>query len=234
MHSHPSRAVVAALAFVLSGILAVDAAEAHVSISSGPATANKSQKVTFSVGCEGFDTMRVRVEIPASVTSVRALRSDFGKPVLTRDDADVVTEVTWQKPDAEILDDDSGYYELTIRVRVGDVPFSRILFTVHQTCLDADGLETTVSWDQPPGGEGNPAPALVVVPARQSGWNRYVLVATMAEADVPTYLGDAQIVWRGSAAYSSNPNTASLISSTPDVTALTGDLVVGDELWVKY
>ena len=78
-------------------------ADAHVSISSGPAAANKSQKIVFSVGhgCEGADTLSIRVEIPAAVTSVRALRSDFGKPSVEKDGTGAVTAVTWQKPDAD-------------------------------------------------------------------------------------------------------------------------------------
>lgn len=219
-------------------LLAAGTAEAHVSISSGPGAANKSQKITFSVGhgCDGLDTARVEVVIPAGITSVRALRSDFGKPVLARS-ADVVTSVTWEKPGAERLAGDDGYYELTIRARIPDSPFQTIAFTVNQTCIAADGTPVVVSWDQPPGStEGNPAAALLVVPARQSGWNRYVLGAatTIAEADVPKYLGDAQIVWRGTSAYSANPHTYAQITATAGVTPLTGDLRPGDELWVKY
>jgi periplasmic copper chaperone A len=238
MQKHSSRAAVMAVAFAFSGLVGAELAEAHVSISSGPAVANKSQKITFSVGhgCEGFDTVRVTVDIPAGISSVRPLRSDFGKPSLTTNDAGEVTAVTWEKPESERLAGDFAYYELTLRARVGEVAFTTILFTVRQTCIDANGDEVTVVWDEPPGGEGNTASSLVVVPARQSGWNRYVLApkTTILEAAIPAYFGDAQIVWRGTAAYSSNANTLALIGITPGVTTLTGDLQAGDELWVRY
>jgi hypothetical protein len=48
------------------------------------------------------------------------------------------------------------------------------------------------------------------------------------------YLGDAQIVWRGNAAYSANAATMAQIGQTQGVTALTGDLAAGDELWIRY
>ncbi len=53
-------------------------ANAHVSLLSGPAQANKSQKITFGVGhgCNGDDTYTVRVQIPAGVVSVRTETSD--------------------------------------------------------------------------------------------------------------------------------------------------------------
>ena len=47
------------------------------------------------------------------------------------------------------------------------------------------------------------------------------------------FFGDAAIVWKGDAAYSSNPVTVEAIGSTPDVTEL-GSLAEGDEIWVKY
>jgi uncharacterized protein YcnI len=213
-------------------------ADAHVSISSGPAAANKSQKITFGVGhgCDGADTLSIRIEIPAGVTSVRALRSDFGKPTVEKDGAGVVTGVSWQKPDSELQLEDVGYYELTIRARIPDASFTRLSFNVTQVCRDSAGVETTVEWNEPAGSGGNEAPQLTIVPSRQSGWNRYVLGATttIPVADLPTYFADALIVWRGTAAYSSNSNTVALIQSTPGVTELAADLVANDEIWVKY
>lgn len=211
------------------------AAEAHVSISSGPADAAKSQKITFGVGhgCEGSDTLRVRIDIPAGVTSVRALFSDFGKPTLIRSGT-TVTAVEWQKADADVLAGDDAYYELTIRARVPDAPFTRLQFNVTQVCRSATGVETTVMWDQGPGTTGNPAPLLTVVPARSPGWNKIVLGRAVAAADLPLYFAGAQIVWRGNAAYSPNPNTMMQIGQTAGVTALAGDLSSGDELWVRY
>jgi uncharacterized protein YcnI len=211
------------------------AAEAHVALASGPAAAAKSQKITLAVGhgCEGSDTVRVRVDIPAGITSVRALFSDFGKPTLIRNGT-TVTAVEWQKADADVLAGDDGYYELTIRARVPDAAFTQLQLDVTQVCRSPLGVETTVLWDQPPGSTGNTAPLLTVVPARSAGWNKIALGRGVAAADLPLYFGDAQIVWRGSAAYSANADTMAQIGNTPGVTALSGDLAAGDELWVRY
>jgi uncharacterized protein YcnI len=217
-------------------ILSSHAAEAHVGISSGPAAAAKSQKITFAVGhgCEGADTLRVRVDIPAGVTSVRALFSDFGKPTVIRNGT-TVTAVEWTKADADVLAADDGYYELTIRARVPDAAFTQIQFNVTQVCRTAGNVEMTVPWDQGPGSTtGNPAPLLSVVPAHTTGWNKIVVGRSVAAADLPTYLGDAQIVWRGTAAYSSNAATMAQIGQTMGVTALTGNLAAGEEIWVRY
>lgn len=225
-----------AMFVVASGVCLSAVADAHVGISSGPAQAAKSQLIKFSVGhgCEGLDTLRVKVTIPAGVTSVRALRSDFGPPKLQKT-GDVVTSVTWQKPEADLLADDSGYYELAIRARIPDAPFTQLAFVIEQTCRRGDGTEETVLWNEGPGGTGNPAPLLTIVPSHTNGWNKVVLggTTTLTTADLPTYFGDAQIVWRGTAAYSSNASTASMITTTPGVTALTG-LAPSDEVWVKY
>jgi uncharacterized protein YcnI len=229
-----SQAAIAALALVTGTLTA----EAHVELVSGPAFANKSQKITFGVGhgCTGADTYKIRIDIPAGITSVRAVASDFAKPSVVRDVNNVITAVVWQKPDADIQVEDIGYYELTIRARVGDVPFTSIPFTVTQTCRAADLTETTVVWDQPAGSTGNTAPQLRVVPPRITGWNKFTLGATttVADTDLATYLGDAQIVWRGTAAYSSNALIAALITVTTGVTGLTGGLQANDEIWVKY
>lgn len=219
----------AAVALVLS---TAGVAAAHVSIASGPAAANKSQKITFGVGhgCEGADTVKVRVEIPAALTGVRALRSDFGKATVERDAADVITAITWDKPLAELLDEDYGYYEITIRGRTPDAAFTKLVFAVTQTCRTAAGVETVVHWD----GTENEAPTLVIAPAHQAGWNRYTLATAVTEEDLPAYLGDALIVWRGTAAYTSNPNTLAQIQATTGVSVLTGGLAAADEIWVKY
>ena len=225
------------LCFVTGLVLSSSrAAQAHASLTSGPAAAAKSQKLTFGVGhgCAGADTVRVRVDIPAGVTSVRPLFSDFGKPTVIRTGT-TVTAVEWAKADADVLAADDAYYELTIRARVPDAAFTRLQFNVTQTCRTAGGVETTVPWDQPPGSTtGNPAPLASVVPAHTTGWNKIVVGRSVAAADLPTYFGDAQIVWRGNAAYSPNASTMMQIGTTQGVTALSGDLAAGDELWVRY
>ena len=231
-----SSLLLAGLACGPALVLFSTTAEAHVALASGPALAARSQKITFSVGhgCEGSDTVRVRVEIPAGVTSVRPLFSDFGKPTVIKNGT-TVTAVEWTKAAADVLDADEAYYELTLRARVPDAAFTQLQFNVTQVCRSSLGVETTVPWDQPAGSTtGNPAPLLVVTPAHTAGWNKVTVGRAVAAADLPLYLGDAQIAWRGTAAYSSNANTMAQIGNTPGVSALAGDLAAGDELWVKY
>jgi hypothetical protein len=212
-------------------------ASAHIGVGSGPAFANLSQKITLTVGhgCNGADTVKVKVTIPAGVTSVRALYSDFGKPSVEKDGAGVVTAITWTKADADLQPEDVGFYEITFRARVPNTPFTRLQFNVEQTCRTPAGVESVSHWDQPPGSTtGEPAPLVTVVPARQPGWNKVTLAAPILAADVPLYFGDALIVWRGTSAYSSNANTMAQIGATPGVSVLSGDLAANDEIWVRY
>jgi len=81
------------------------------------------------------------------------------------------------------------------------------------------------------GGEVEPSPELVLVPARFPGWNRFTVGAALAE--LGAFFGDAEIVWKGNAAYSINPTTVDLIGSTDGVTLLES-LEADDEIWVKY
>ncbi len=217
-------------------------AAAHVSIASGPAGANKSQIISFGVGhgCETaagkhLDTIKIRVTIPAGVTGVRALFSDFGKPTLVKS-GEVVTHVEWTKARADLLDGDDSYYELKIRARTPATAFAKLGFVVEQTCQDsATDEQMVVSWDQPDGvTTGNPAPQLVVVPSHGTGWVQLEVPRALTQDEIPLYLGDAQIVWRGTAAYSPNAATAALIAATPGVTALAGGLAANDKIWVRY
>jgi uncharacterized protein YcnI len=216
-------------------LLVPAAAGAHVSIVSGPALANTTQAITFGVGhgCEGTDTVKVRVQIPAGVTSVRPMASAFGAVSVEKDDAGTVTAVVWQKADA--LDGDIAYYELAVRLKVPNAPFTTIYFPSQQTCRAADGGTSSVGWTQLPGADAGindePAPALSIVPAHQPGWNK--VTAPVAVTNLATYFPDAQIVWKGMAAYSANPTTADLIKTTSGVTTLTA-IAANDELWVKY
>ena len=226
--------------FLVAGVAAPPAvARAHVSIASGPGFANTTQEITFGVGhgCAGADTVKVRVEIPADVLSVRPLRSDFGKPTVEKDTAGTITAVSWQKPEADALDADLAYYKLVVRLKVPNKPFTTYYFKSQQTCRAMDGTMTTVGWNMLPtdpvvdGGADEPAPALLVLPARRPGWNKFVVAA--AVTDMAAVFGDAQIVWKGSAAFSPNPTTSELIGSTAGVTALSS-LAANDEIWVKY
>ena len=210
-------------------------AHAHVAVATGPATANKTQDVTFSLGhgCEGgLDTLSLEIEIPAGVTGVRPLASSFGRATVEADAAGNATSVTWQKADEDVLDADTSYYTFTLHLRTPDKPFTRLFFLAHQTCRAANGSLVTVDWVALPGQQGEPAPALVVLPARMPGWNKYTIGEHITDPSV--YFQDAQIVWRGTAAYSANPNTAAQITATPGVSAITDGIHPGDEIWVKY
>ena len=211
---------------------------AHITVASGVASANTTQEITFGVGhgCSGVDTSAVRIEIPAGVTSVRPERSDFGTVSVETDATGAVTAAVWQKSDAELHATDIAYYKLVIRLKVPNAPFTSINFLAHQTCKAPDGTLTTVDWVGLPTDPGvvagtvEPAPTLVIVPARQPGWNAFTVPVA---ADPVVYFPDALIIWKGTYAYSVNTSTASQIAATPGVTPLTA-LVAGDQIWVRY
>lgn len=219
---------------IASILTTASVAAAHPHITSGPALSSTSgQLVTFGIshGCAGKDTVEITVTIPESVTSIRPLPTPGFATTVTKTGSNV-TSVTWSK---SVFDPsgDISYYEMTMRLRVGDVPFSSLKFDTKQVCRDATG-DTTVLWDDADDTAGEAAPRLTVVPAHTTGWNKVTLPVAIAEADIPTYLGGAQIVWKGTSAYSPNAAVQGLINMTPGVTALTGGLAAGDELWVKY
>ena len=223
-----------------AGLLALSStALAHVSVS-GAAYANQNALLTFSVGhgCEGgADTVGIAVTIPKEVTGLRAMPSGvFGTLEVKADAAGLVTEVVWTKDSARALDD--SYYQLQLRAKMPDVPFSTVLFPVTQTCRTADGTEVVTEWKATPeevaaakpGEEPEPAAALVVLPVRGAGWNKFTTKSAIANLAI---FNDAEIVWVGDAAYSSNATTMELIAGEDDVTPLT-KIAAGAEIWVKY
>jgi uncharacterized protein YcnI len=228
------------LVVVLVASLVPAIAAAHISITSGPGFASTSQQVTFGVGhgCAGADTLSVKVDIPAGVTSVRPMPSDFGRVRIEKDNTGTITAVVWERATADVFDADIAYYELTIRLKVPNQPFTTVFFPTHQTCRAGDGTMSSTDWIGLPtdplvdGGPANePAPSLSVLPARFSGWNK--LTVAQAAPDLAVFFSDAQIVWKGTAAYSINPATQQLIAATSGVTPLTS-LAAGDEIWVRY
>lgn len=226
----------ASLAIAGTTVLIPALAHAHIAVASGLGVANTTQEVTFSVGhgCSGADTVAVSIEIPTGVSSVRPETSDFGQVDVQTDDAGAVTLVSWRKSSAP-LQADTQFYKLSLRLKVSDVPFSRLYFPAHQSCRAAEGTATTVvDWvgiDEPDGSLVEPAPALFVVPARFPGWNQFTVAAAVPE--LSAFFPDAQIVWKGSLAYSINPATVSLIQGTDGVSLLHA-LSPGDSIWVKY
>lgn len=178
--------------------------------------------------------MRVQVEIPAGVSSVRPETSDFGQVDVETDSADRVVSVTWTKSDASVLGADTQYYKLLVRLKAPDQPFTNLYFPAHQTCRASDGTETVVDWvgiDEPADSTVEPAPMLYVLPARFPGWNKFTVPT--AVSDLKGFFGDAQIVWSGSKAYSINPATTELIASTSGASVLSS-IAAGEQIWVKY
>jgi periplasmic copper chaperone A len=210
-------------------------AAAHISITSGPGYASATQIVKFGVGhgCAGVDTYSVKVDIPGDVTSVRPLPSDFGKVSVQTDATGAVIAVLWQRAAQETLDTDIAYYELSIRLKLPEKSFRTIFFPTHQVCRAPDGALTTTEWigTDPSSTTEEPAPAVKVVPAHQSGWNKFQVA--QATTDLSGFFPDALIVWRGNAAYSPNAATADLIAATAGVGTL-GSLDANEEIWVKY
>jgi periplasmic copper chaperone A len=225
---------------LLSVALLPVAARAHVSITSPVAFANTTQEVTFGVGhgCEGSDTYAIRISIPAGVTSVRPLSSDFGRVTVEKDATGAVTAVTYQRDAAQVvLDGDPNYYKLTLRLKLPNKPFTTVYFPTKQTCLASDGGMPFTDWTNtsgltPDAGEPEPAPVVALVPARRPGWNKFTVPATGIPS-LAQYFGDALIVWKGSEAFSTNPVTAEQIASTSGVSTLS-TVSAGDELWVRY
>jgi hypothetical protein len=126
-----------------------------------------------------------------------------------------------------------------LRLKVPNAPFTSIYFPAHQTCRTAQGtllpvvdwVATTATPSEDAGTQAEPAPVLVILPAHQPGWNKLTVPA--AVPDLSVLFADAQIVWKGTAAYSANAATLDQIKTTAGVSVL-GALALGDEIWVKY
>lgn len=225
-------------ALTAAGIsLSAGLASAHVGVSPATGTADATTELFFDVGhgCENADTLSITVDIPAGVTGVRGVPNAFGKVKVNRDATDTVVSVSWEKPVEELLERDNNFYKLGIRAKLPKTPFAPVYFPIHQVCQRADGTKIVADWVSTEPGEGEsgpkPAAALLVLPARKPGWNKYTVPVAVDRLDV--VFADAQIVWKGNAGYSVNPNTVEQIKATEGATALTA-LAAGDEIWVKY
>ncbi len=210
----------------------------HVSVTSGNGIANTTQEIVLGVGhgCEGADTSAVHTTIPAGVTSVRAMPSGFGKSTVVSNAAGMATAINWERAASELLPVDTNYYKLTMRVKLPNTPFTVVYFPTVQTCTASDGGVLTTDWTNttglPPGPtDPEPAPALAIVPAHKPGWNKFTV--PVAVENLSVFFNDAQIVWKGTQAYSPNNTTTELIAGTAGVSGLTA-LAAGDEVWVKY
>lgn len=238
MRGSLAASITAALALTAVSLSPGQAA-AHVGAVPATVTANATSEIHFAVGhgCENADTLSITVDIPAGVTGVRGMPNEFGKVKVNRDAALNVVSVSWTRTVADLAETDDHFYKLGIRAKLPNAPFTQVFFPVHQVCQKPGGAPTTAEWVStlPSEGEGGPKPAasVFVLPARKPGWNKYTVPVSIATADLEKVFGDAQIVWKGTAAYSANPATAAQATATAGTTALTA-LAAGDEIWVKY
>jgi hypothetical protein len=212
-------------------------AHAHISVQSGPSFAAVNDVVIFGVGhgCEGekenLDTTSVTIEIPDGVTSVRPELSGFDDVSLETDKTGAVVAVTWTKDKA--LASDLAYYEIKLRLKAPDEPFTVLELPAHQSCISPDGkTEAFIDWVGSPGDtDVEPAPLLYVLPPHQPGWNKYTVDTEIK--DLEGFFADAEIVWQGKSAFSVNPSTVELIAETDGVSSLS-KIKAGSEIWVKY
>ncbi|RKG72839.1 DUF1775 domain-containing protein [Corallococcus terminator] len=229
----------------VAGSLFSTAAFAHAAVAGPtPPYAGVSFDADFTVshGCDGADTSRVKVTIPAGVTGVRPVDSTFGKAEVEKDGAGNVTAVTWTRAPGDVRAADTHYFHLGLRAKLPAKPFTTVFFPTEQTCRSAAGVETTVGWTGTGGGghshdtdagtapAENPAPSLFLLPTRLPGWNQYTVEEHVHDL---TVFKDAHIVWSGTQAYSFNPVTQALIEKEPGTQPLT-EIHPGTVIWVKY
>jgi hypothetical protein len=74
------------------------------------------------------------------------------------DAAQNVSAVTWTKPDANLLDSDTNYYKLVLRLKVPNQPFSTIYFWHPGGAPTSDGglapcLDRPNELERPPSGQ---------------------------------------------------------------------------------
>lgn len=200
------------------------AADAHVSFVANNAYAGKSYIATANIphGCSDtngtqYDTVKVEISIPAGFTGVRPQDSGFGPAAVEKDASGKVTKLIWTKS-AAALPEDTHFYQLSFRGTLPNTPLQSLEFVTKQTCSG----NTTKTW------EGADVPALRILPARASGWNKYTAQTTINEVTIKAFFADAHIVWSNGAAYSANTVTAGLITNKLTTIPL------GAEFWVKY
>lgn len=205
-------------------LAAAQTAYAHVSFVANPAYANKNYTATMNVGhgCEDlsanlYDTIKIEVEIPAGVTSVRPADMPFFTATVDVDGSDNVTKITWTKT-VEGRSTDMAFYQPTFRAKMPNTPLATLEFRTTQSCVG----DTTLVW------EGAEVPKLNVLPARAPGWNKYTAQAEISLATVQKFFSDALIVWSNDTGYSVNPVTSALIKTPLTV------IPAGDNYWVKY
>jgi len=139
------KITLSAAAIVTTSILVAAGASAHVSANPAVGVANVSQEITLQIGhgCgipnvvpeTNTDTSSLTVDIPAGVTSVRAVSStDFPSLTVTKNGSGAVTSITWAKVPGTELAADTNFYKLTLRAKLPNLPFTKVYFKAHQVC----------------------------------------------------------------------------------------------------
>lgn len=222
--------------------LAVSAgwANAHVSVTSGMATAGHYYQVDLAIphGCDGADTERLVVQIPAALSGVRPVVAmdgdDSGISVEIDSSSGEVATLTYLR--SQTRADDDMAYTVSFRGKLADVPFTTLHFPTTQHCVG--GLVSAwvgTGGHHHHGGDAGdsdalPAPALFVYPQRHAGWNQYTAPDHLHDMSI---FGDAEIVWKGNAAYSPNPAIMQLIEADED-SAVLSEIHPEETIWVKY
>lgn len=229
-------------AWAAIALLTLNSAQAHVTVSSTPAFAGRSHIVVLNIphGCENADTYKVIVDIPASFTSVRPADTAFGRSGIVRDDSGKIKQLVWTKAEGDLQDTDTHFYQVSFRATLPNTPFAVAYLPTVQNCRDSSGNESTAAWtaisdehdhsNHGAAGGDNPAPSMMLYPARFPGWNRYTVNEHVHDLSV---FKDAEIVWSGNLAFSANPQTMELIVQDPNVGVLDA-IHPGTEIWVKY
>jgi len=229
-----------ALVFSALAITSISA-QAHVSVTSDTAFAGSYYEATMAIphGCDGDDTYKIVVTVPGAFGKVRTVQSTFGPgTVETQMNGETVTgyTITWEK-DGDIVASDDQAYNIGFRTKLPDSPFTTAYFPTIQYCRDDETLEESSSeWvgtsghDHDSTSDKLPAPSLFIYPKRYQGWNLYTVNEHVHDL---TVFDDAEVVWLGTSAYSSNPITREMIENDTDTSVLE-QIHPGSEIWVKY
>lgn len=213
---------------------------AHAAVTSGTGFVNAYYQVDLAIphGCDGADTYRIEVSIPTELTSIRAVLGELGYAEMETDPATGnITKLAWEKSKTDLLESDNHAYNLSFRTKLPETPFTTLYFPTIQYCQDTQGVESTAEWVGMGGHDHNggdtdvkPAPKLFIYPERKSGWNQYAAPDHLHDFSI---FDDAAIIWKGTAAYSSNPSTQALIEADESTSVLDA-IHPGEEFWVKY
>lgn len=134
---------------------------AHVSVTSGTATAGGYYEVTLAVphGCDGDDTYKIEVTIPGTFGKIRASDSTFGSAMVeTVTDGTTVSsyKVIWEK--SEVHENDDIAYNIGFRTKLPDTPFATVYLPAVQYCRDDETQDESISaWFGTSAYSGNPS-----------------------------------------------------------------------------